>query len=261
MDDLTLLTAGGPRAATRHRRRWTRAELEPDTNCPPWTVRRLASHVLKNQLFWAGCVTGQDLMPQAEAMAAVPYDGDLTPIAADVADQVMRALAHRRSAGGAPRHAVRRAARCRGRRTSPSIDAAAHAWDLSASLGRPIEFPAEWIPGMTGVVELTCTEHTVELGLVKPPVEPPADATDTQRLMAGRPDRGTVDSPSASGQPWTVPSPPSTSRRIPHRVDSRYVAARIHAVHLVSPANLLGEHAAEHAAFRPQPSAVQSSTR
>jgi hypothetical protein len=34
------------------------------------------------------------------------------------------------------------------------------------------------------VVALTCTEHTVELGLVKPPTQPPSGATDTQRLMA-----------------------------------------------------------------------------
>jgi uncharacterized protein (TIGR03086 family) len=64
------------------------------------------------------------------------------------------------------------------------IDAAAHAWDVSASVGRAIEFPPEWIPGMTEVVAMTCTEHTVEIGLVKPPTEPPAGATDTQRLMA-----------------------------------------------------------------------------
>jgi hypothetical protein len=64
------------------------------------------------------------------------------------------------------------------------IDATAHAWDLSASLGRAIEFPADWIPGLTEVVALTCTEHTVELGLVKPPTQPPSGATDTQRLMA-----------------------------------------------------------------------------
>ena len=64
------------------------------------------------------------------------------------------------------------------------IDAAAHAWDLSASLGRAIEFPAETIPAMTDVVALTCTDHAVELGLIKPPTEPPADATDTERLMA-----------------------------------------------------------------------------
>ena len=64
------------------------------------------------------------------------------------------------------------------------IDAAAHAWDLSASVGRAVEFPPETIPAMTDVVALTCTDHTVELGLVKPPTEPPADATDTERLMA-----------------------------------------------------------------------------
>ncbi len=44
------------------------------------------------------------------------------------------------------------------------IDAAAHAWDLSASLGRAIEFPARLDPGDDDVVALTCTEHTVELG-------------------------------------------------------------------------------------------------
>ena len=64
------------------------------------------------------------------------------------------------------------------------IDAAAHAWDLSSSLGRAIDFPAETIPAMTDVVALTCTEHAIELGLIKPPTEPPADATDTERLMA-----------------------------------------------------------------------------
>ena len=37
---------------------------------------------------------------------------------------------------------------------------------------------------MSDVVALTCTNHAVELGLIKPPTEPPADATDTERLMA-----------------------------------------------------------------------------
>ena len=64
------------------------------------------------------------------------------------------------------------------------VDAAVHAWDVSASVGRAVEFPPEWIPGMTGVIALTCTEHTVEIGLVKPPTTPPPGATDTQRLMA-----------------------------------------------------------------------------
>ena len=64
------------------------------------------------------------------------------------------------------------------------IDAAAHAWDLSASLGRAIEFPPDTIPLMRDVVALTCNDHTIELGLVKPPTVPPVDATDTERLMA-----------------------------------------------------------------------------
>ena len=39
------------------------------------------------------------------------------------------------------------------------IDAAAHAWDLSASLGRAIEFPPETIPAMADVVALTCNDR------------------------------------------------------------------------------------------------------
>jgi uncharacterized protein (TIGR03086 family) len=186
MDDLTLLSQAeyelGRVVAEVHA-----GDLEVVSNCPPWTVRRLASHALKNQLFWAGLVTGQHLMPQEEAMAAVPYDGDLAPIAAEITARVTElwhsdgvlASTHVTPFGELPGAVVIDFA---------LIDAAAHAWDISASLGRPIEFPPSWIPGMTEVVELTCNEHTVELGLVKPPVAAPAGATDTQRLMdlAGR---------------------------------------------------------------------------
>ena len=65
-----------------------------------------------------------------------------------------------------------------------AIDAVAHAWDVSASVGRAIEFSPESIPAMTDVVAATCNEHTVEIGLIKPPTVPPEDATDTERLMA-----------------------------------------------------------------------------
>ncbi|HET7070504.1 MAG TPA: TIGR03086 family metal-binding protein [Nocardioides sp.] len=182
MDDLTLLSC------TVHELERViggldDAEMDTVTNCPPWTVRHLASHVLKNQLFWAGCVTGQDLMGQDEAMAAVPYPGDLRPIAAEVGTRVLElwngdgvmAARHVTPFGELPGAVVVNFA---------LIDAAAHAWDLSWSVGRAIEFPAEWIPGMTQVVELTCTAHTVELGLVKPPTAPSPTATATQRLMA-----------------------------------------------------------------------------
>ena len=159
------------------------AEMDVLSNCPPWTIRHLASHVLKNQLFWAGSVTGQRLMALEESMGAVPYDGDLAPISADVTTRVLdlwrtdgvMAAQHETPFGVLPGTVVIDFA---------IIDATAHAWDVSSSLGRAIEFPAEWIPAMTEVVALTCTDHTVELGLVKPPTEPPADATDTERLMA-----------------------------------------------------------------------------
>jgi len=158
-------------------------EMDVVTNCPPWTVRRLASHALKNQLFWAGSVTGQDLMTLEEAMGAVPYDGDLAPYAAEICARVpemwsgdgVLTAQHATPFGRLPGTVVIDFA---------IIDAAAHAWDLSASLGRAIEFPAETIPAMADVVAHTCTDHTVDLGLVKPPTEAPADATDTERLMA-----------------------------------------------------------------------------
>jgi uncharacterized protein (TIGR03086 family) len=182
MDRLTLLE----RSATQLVQvidRLDEAELDVATNCPPWTVRRLASHVLKNQLFWAGSVTGHQLMALEESMGAVPYDGDLAPIAAEVAAQALMlwrtdgvmTAEHDTPFGVLPGAVVIDFA---------IIDAAAHAWDLSASVGRPIDFAAETIPALTEVVALTCTDHTIELGLVKPPTTPPADATDTQRLMA-----------------------------------------------------------------------------
>ena len=35
-------------------------QMEIVSNCDPWTVRRLASHALNNQLLWAGIVTGEE---------------------------------------------------------------------------------------------------------------------------------------------------------------------------------------------------------
>ena len=68
------------------------------------------------------------------------------------------------------------------------IDAVAHASDLSTSVGRPLEFEPAEIAGLSEVVETTCTDAAREHGLIKPPTEVPADATDTERLMcaAGR---------------------------------------------------------------------------
>jgi uncharacterized protein (TIGR03086 family) len=159
------------------------AEMDVVTNCPPWTIRRLASHTLKNQLFWAGSVSGQQLMALDESMGAVPYDGDLAPIAAEVIGRVLELWSgdgvmtaqHETPFGVLPGAVVVDFA---------IIDAAAHAWDLSASLGRAIDFPAETIPAMADVVALTCSDQAIALGLVKPPTEPPADASDTERLMA-----------------------------------------------------------------------------
>ena len=66
----------------------------------------------------------------------------------------------------------------------PTIDALCHAWDLSATLGRPLEFPSEWIPAITAVVDVTCTDAAREHGLIKDVAPVAPDAGDTDRLMA-----------------------------------------------------------------------------
>jgi uncharacterized protein (TIGR03086 family) len=65
-----------------------------------------------------------------------------------------------------------------------TIDALAHAWDLSSSVGRPVEFEPRAIPSASAVVEATCTDGARAMGLIKAATETPADATDTERLMA-----------------------------------------------------------------------------
>jgi len=161
--------------------------MDGPTNCEPWSVRRLASHALNNQLVWAGLVTGQQLVPVEVATGAEPIDGDLEPVAADVTtramalwgtDGLLDAL-HATPFGELPGSVVIDFA---------IIDAAAHAWDLSTSVGRTLEFDPAQIPVLTDVVAATCTDAAVEHGLIKQPAEVPADATETERLMsaAGR---------------------------------------------------------------------------
>ncbi len=68
------------------------------------------------------------------------------------------------------------------------IDAVAHAWDVSTSVGRSFEFDPTQLPVLADVVAATCTDGAREHGLIKPPAEVPGDATVTERLMsaAGR---------------------------------------------------------------------------
>jgi len=160
-----------------------KSELDAVTNCQPWSVRRLASHALNNQLLWAGLVTGRETVSVEDTMGAVPYDGDLAIYADEVAEQaiamwrapgLLTAL-HPTPFGELPGSVVI---------NFPTIDALCHAWDLSASLGRPLEFPPEWIPAVTAVVDATCTDAVRETGLIKDVAPVASDASDTDRLMA-----------------------------------------------------------------------------
>src|SRR3954447_12311154 len=157
------------------------AEMDTVTNCDPWTVRRLASHALNNQLRWSGLVTGQELVSVADTMSAVPIEGDLAAVAADVvarssalwhSDGVMDAV-HATPFGEAPGTVIVNFA---------TVDAIMHAWDLSASVGRPLEFRPDSLTAIAAVVEATCTDHAREAGLIQPATVPTADATPTERL-------------------------------------------------------------------------------
>ena len=159
------------------------SELDIVSNCEPWTVRRLASHALNNQLLWAGLVTGEHLVTVEDTMGAVAYDGDLATYADTVAERSLAMWAtpgvldavHATPFGELPGSVVI---------NFPTIDALCHAWDLSASLGRRLEWPPESIPAVTAVVEATCTDAVRATGLIKDVVPLPREASDTDRLMA-----------------------------------------------------------------------------
>ena len=159
------------------------ADMQVVSNCEPWTIRQLASHALNNQLLWGGVVTGQTTVSVDETMGGVPYDGDLTKFADDVSERtlamwhtsgVLEAI-HPTPFGELPGSVVINFA---------TIDALCHAWDLSASLGRPMEFAPEMIPAISEIVAATCTDAVRATGLIKGEAATRADATDTERLMA-----------------------------------------------------------------------------
>lgn len=158
------------------------SQMDTVTNCEPWTVRQLASHALNNQLLWAGLVTGQALVSVEDTMGAVPIEGDLVPIADDT---TARALAlwrtegvldqvHATAAGDLPGTVVILFA---------TIDAFAHAWDLSTSVGRRYEFREGTEQTIEAIIDATA-DGALALGLIKPATDIPADATVSEKLMA-----------------------------------------------------------------------------
>ena len=159
------------------------ADFDVVSNCDPWTVRQLASHALNNQLLWAGLVTGQETVSLEDTMAGVPIEGKLAPVAHDVCDRTLAMwrtpgvldASHLTPFGELPGSTVINFA---------IIDALCHAWDLGASVGRPMEFTTDQIPAISAVVDATCTDAVRELGLIKGVPNVPPHASDTERLMA-----------------------------------------------------------------------------
>jgi uncharacterized protein (TIGR03086 family) len=158
-------------------------QMDVVSNCEPWTIRRLASHALNNQLLWAGLVTNEHCVSPDDTMGAVPYEGDLAQYADEVADRslamwhtagVLDAV-HDTPFGKLPGSVVI---------NFSTIDALCHAWDLATSRGEQFEFAPEMMPAIADVVAATCTDAVRELGLIKPARSTPNDATETERLMA-----------------------------------------------------------------------------
>jgi uncharacterized protein (TIGR03086 family) len=158
-------------------------QMEILSNCGPWTVKRLASHALNNQLFWAGAVAKTETVSFEATMGAEPYDGDLGQFAGEVTRGALDMWStdgvfdsnHVTPLGELPGTVVINFA---------IIDALCHAWDLATSIGAPIEFPAEMIPTIELVVAATCTDAARDHDLIKPVPPIPADATATEHLMA-----------------------------------------------------------------------------
>ena len=158
-------------------------QMDTASNCEPWTVRRLASHALNNQLFWGGAVTGEETVSFEATMGAEPYNGDL----GDFADEVTgRALEMWRTDGVFDSTHVTPLGELPGSVVInfAIIDALCHAWDIAASVGDPVEFPPEMIPAISLVVAATCTDAARDHDLIKPVPAIAADATETEQLMA-----------------------------------------------------------------------------
>jgi uncharacterized protein (TIGR03086 family) len=158
-------------------------QMDVVSNCAPWTVRQLASHALNNQLLWGGLVAGEETVSVEETMGGVPHDGDLAGFADEVSERSLAMwrtggvldASHGTPFGELPGSVVINFA---------TVDALCHAWDLAASVGRPIEFSSDAIPTISLVFEATCTDAVRETGLIQPVPPIPADATETERLMA-----------------------------------------------------------------------------
>ncbi len=159
------------------------SEMDMPTCCQPWSVRQLASHALNSQLLWVGFLTGQEAVSMEDTMGAVPYEGDLVSIADDAA---ARALATWRADGALQAMHSTPLGEAPGAMfiNFPTIDAFAHSWDISTTLGRSIEFAPETIAAISKVVQVACTDATRSMGLFAAATQPPADATDTEHLMA-----------------------------------------------------------------------------
>lgn len=153
------------------------------SNCEAWSVRQLASHALNNQLLWGSVVTGTPTVSLEDTMGGTPIEGDLNPVAADVAEQALAMWStagvlttdHTTPFGELPGSTVI---------NFPILDALVHAWDLSTSTGRRCELSASELAAISVVADSPFADGARAAKLIGPPVSAPDNATDTERVMA-----------------------------------------------------------------------------
>ena len=159
------------------------SQLDTATNCAPWSVRQLGHHAVSSQLLWVGLLTGTEIVSVEDTMSAKLHDGELLPLVDDAIAQAQAAWGadgtlektHATPFGELPGAAIL---------SFPTIDALAHAWDISASLGSPIEVDDAAVPAFEAVIAAACTDGSRSMGLFGAPADVPVDASATERLMA-----------------------------------------------------------------------------
>lgn len=158
---------------------------DPDavTPCDGWRASDVAGHVVGTMGKVLALVTGGDV-------AGAPADPEAAGLDAATMQErwATRVREVRAALGEADLDAERTTAYGRGpvRRqlAVPACDLAVHAWDVAASQGERLELPAEVRGFLRAATAQLPPERLRAPGMFGPETTPPADATDTERIMA-----------------------------------------------------------------------------
>lgn len=153
------------------------------TPCPPWDVATLVGHALAAQRMWLAAVGADTGVTPTEVLDPRPIEGDPAAALAEVTGTAARlwgdAVAADRPLATPfgplePTTAV----------AFPTVDAAAHAWDLARAVGLPDALDDRALEALEVCIPVAVNDLTRQLGLFGPAVEVGPKATRTERLMA-----------------------------------------------------------------------------